>query len=101
MRKFRFWLAVNLSRFYQFVATGTFSRKYLAVPNNAKITNFPSFIFVLQMLIDVGKIRHDVINGAFLMALKERSHPDITFEQFCNMLSFSVGEDREEINEGS
>ena len=96
MRRFRSWLALNISRFYQFVATGTLDRDVVSIPNCDKIDNFLSLIVALQMFIDVGKIEKSMINEAMLRACQERTHPDITFEQFINMIDYHSGRDRDE-----
>jgi hypothetical protein len=87
-------IAYKISQLYQFIGTGTLSRDAILIPDeDEKVIDFTSFLFWLQKRID-GETEKGC-NFAFLLAVKERSNPDVTTEQFLNMIDFANGKDRE------
>lgn len=86
MKLLRFWVAYQIAKLYQVVATGHFGRDHVAVPTRFSLDSLPGFLAVLSRAVDPTKAGKDCFNVAMLLAIKDRVCPSLSLEEYFKQL---------------
>lgn len=85
MNPMRMQLAYQVAKLYQFCATKHF-KNYVSIPVKYNGNDFLSVLHRLSRKIDPIEVKDNEISPGMLLAMKDRVHPEMPFEEFINWI---------------